>query len=105
MASAVSIPQRELRNNSAEVLRRVRDGESFVVTVRGEPVAELVPVLRPRRWVPGDAVAEAFRPQAPLPPASVDRLRELDAEIQALDDDDEDELGRSRIERLYDATP
>jgi hypothetical protein len=49
-------------------------------------------------------VAEAFRPQTPLPPESVDRLRELDAEIQAADDD-EDALGRSRIERMYDATP
>lgn len=56
-----------------------------------------------QRWVPADVVTEAFRRNAPLPPGSVDRLRALDAEIQALDDD-EDALGRSRIERLYDTS-
>jgi prevent-host-death family protein len=38
------ISQRELRNDNAEVVRRVLDGESFVVTRRGVPVARLVPV-------------------------------------------------------------
>ncbi|WP_022926747.1 type II toxin-antitoxin system Phd/YefM family antitoxin [Patulibacter americanus] len=38
-----TIPQRELRNNVGEVLRAVEAGESFTVTVRGRPVARLVP--------------------------------------------------------------
>lgn len=45
------IPQRELRNNVAAVLRAAEAGESFTVTVRGRPVARLVPpgdVGRPR---------------------------------------------------------
>lgn len=39
------IPQRELRNNVGEVLRRAEAGERIVVTVNDRPVAELGPVL------------------------------------------------------------
>ena len=38
-----TIPQRELRNNISSVLRRTEAGETFTVTVRGRPVARLVP--------------------------------------------------------------
>jgi prevent-host-death family protein len=44
-----TIPQRELRNNVSEVLRRAESGERFTVTVDGRPVAELGPLGRPRR--------------------------------------------------------
>jgi prevent-host-death family protein len=39
-----AISQRELRNNSGEVLRRVEAGESYIVTNHGRPVARLVPI-------------------------------------------------------------
>ena len=35
-----TIPQRELRNNVSEVLRRAEQGERFTITVAGRPVAE-----------------------------------------------------------------
>lgn len=38
-----TIAHRELRNNSAEVLRAVQAGESFEVTNNGEVVAMLTP--------------------------------------------------------------
>lgn len=38
-----TIPQRELRNNISEVLRAAEAGETFTVTVRGRPVARLIP--------------------------------------------------------------
>lgn len=38
-----TISQRELRNDNARVMRAVEDGESFLVTRRGVPVARLVP--------------------------------------------------------------
>ncbi|TFV54590.1 type II toxin-antitoxin system prevent-host-death family antitoxin [Geodermatophilus sp. DF01-2] len=38
-----SIPHRELRNNSAAVLRAVQAGETFEITNHGEVVALLVP--------------------------------------------------------------
>ncbi len=42
------IPQRELRNNVAEVLRRAEAGTEFTITVRGRPVARLGPADRPQ---------------------------------------------------------
>jgi prevent-host-death family protein len=46
-----TIQQSELRNNNAEIMRRVADGESFTITVHGRAVADLVPhhARRPRR--------------------------------------------------------
>ncbi|MBA2389034.1 MAG: type II toxin-antitoxin system prevent-host-death family antitoxin [Geodermatophilaceae bacterium] len=50
------IASRELRNNTADVLRRVEAGEVLVVTVDRRPVAALVPLGRRRRWVAADEV-------------------------------------------------
>ena len=46
------IPQRELRNDVAEVLRDVAAGRTVRITVRGRPVADLVPVSEARQFVP-----------------------------------------------------
>ena len=46
-ASRKTISHRELRNNSAEILRAVAAGESFVVTNHGSPVAVLTPLAAP----------------------------------------------------------
>jgi len=43
------IAQRELRNDNARVIDEVVSGQVFVVTRNGVPVAELRPVVRPRR--------------------------------------------------------
>jgi prevent-host-death family protein len=50
---AIEVASRELRNNTAELLRRVDEGERVVITTRGRPVASLVP-FEPsrRRWLP-----------------------------------------------------
>jgi prevent-host-death family protein len=46
------IASRELRNDTAAVLRRVSAGEDVVITVSGKPVARLVAVApRRRRWL------------------------------------------------------
>jgi len=39
---------RELRDNLSEYLRRVREGELFVITDRGRPIGELGPALAGR---------------------------------------------------------
>jgi prevent-host-death family protein len=54
---ARSITQRELRNDSAAVLREVQAGHTLIVTRNGMPVAELRPVT-PRRFVPRATLAE-----------------------------------------------
>ena len=70
------IPQRELRNNVSAVLREVEAGESRRVTVRGRPVADLVPVAARKRGLSPEEVARIVA-QAPLdlvsPPTSTRR--------------------------------
>ena len=44
-----TIPQRELRNNVAAVLRAAEAGDTFTVTVRGHAVARLGPPGDPAR--------------------------------------------------------
>jgi prevent-host-death family protein len=39
----VEVASRELRNDTAGLLRRVEEGETIVITRRGKPVADLVP--------------------------------------------------------------
>jgi len=51
------ITQRELRNDSAAILREVQAGRTVIITRNGVPVAELRPI-RPRRFVPRAAIAE-----------------------------------------------
>lgn len=44
-----TIAQRELRNDNARVISAVAEGETFLVTRNGEPVAELRPARAGRR--------------------------------------------------------
>jgi prevent-host-death family protein len=46
------VASRELRNDTAGIVRRARDGEEIVITVNGEPVAQLIAVQsRARSWL------------------------------------------------------
>jgi prevent-host-death family protein len=47
MKDTVSVA--EARQRFAQLLRGVRDGRSYVVTVHGRPVAQIVPVRMPDR--------------------------------------------------------
>jgi prevent-host-death family protein len=53
------ITQRQLRNDSGEIMRELDRGESFIVTRNGTPVGELRPTRR-RQFVPKATVIEAF---------------------------------------------
>lgn len=75
---ATDVPQRELRNNTASLLRRVEAGERLRITVQGHPIAELVPVDRVQRFVPFDELVRDLRGMM-LPEDRLDEeLRELD---------------------------
>ena len=41
------ISQREIRNNSADIMRRLRTGESFTVTTNGRVIGTLTPASQP----------------------------------------------------------
>ena len=59
-----TIPQKELRNNVGEVLRRAEAGEEITITVAGRPVAQLGPARR-RNWVTGPALGAVWQTPAP----------------------------------------
>jgi len=62
---ARTIPQRELRNNNAQVIEAVAAGESFVITRNGVPVADLTPVRTTRRRLVPRSELEAIFGQGP----------------------------------------
>lgn len=78
---STEISQRELRNNSGDIMRRLDEGEIFVVTRNGVPVGELTPVRR-RRVVNGPALNQAF---SAAPRIDYARLR---ADLDSIADQD-----------------
>lgn len=48
---------RELRNRTSEVIDAVRSGEAVVLTVHGQPVADIVPHRQRARWLSGADLA------------------------------------------------
>ncbi len=76
-----TIPQRELRNNISDILRRAEDGERFTITVAGRPVAELGPPAELARTAPTFADLNAMLTRRPVDPqwaADLARMREED---------------------------
>jgi prevent-host-death family protein len=59
-----TIPQKELRNNIGEVLRRAESGEEITITVSGREVARLGPTGR-REWVGGARLRAVWQTPAP----------------------------------------
>ena len=71
-----TISQRELRNDSGDIMRRLDQGENFIVTRNGMPVGELSP-LRRLRFVTAETVTALFH-RAPSIDAAAFRA-DLDA--------------------------
>lgn len=59
------LTQRELRNQSGEIMRALDRGEDFVVTRNGVPVGELRPIGR-RQFVPRGVIADVFTGAPPI---------------------------------------
>jgi prevent-host-death family protein len=56
------VASRDLRNDTAGVLRRVQAGEDIVITVNGRAVAQLIAVRPPRRrWLPASELVARLR--------------------------------------------
>jgi prevent-host-death family protein len=71
-----TIPQKELRNNVGEILRRAEAGEEITITVQGREVARLGPAHR-RQWVSGPALEAIW--QTPAPQTLADDLEQFPA--------------------------
>jgi prevent-host-death family protein len=53
------VPQKELRNNIGQVLKRAEEGEELTITVAGRPVAQLGPIRR-AHFVPSSRLARLW---------------------------------------------
>jgi prevent-host-death family protein len=74
------IATRDLRNDTAGVLRRVEAGEEVIITVNGKPVAQLTPISHAeRRWLPRHELASRLR-RLQADPGLRDDLRRLAGE-------------------------
>lgn len=75
-----TISQRELRNDNAEIMRGVEQGESYTVTRRGVPVARLSPFT-------GQTDLRCLRPATKRSPfAEIRRVRATESTQELLDD-------------------
>lgn len=63
----MEIGVRDLRNRTARVIDAVRAGERVVLTVNGEPTADIVPHGERVRWLAGDRLRSQLRDRAADP--------------------------------------
>ncbi len=68
---STEVTQRELRNNSGEIMRGLDEGRSYIVTRNGVPVGELAP-LRRHRFVSAQSAVAVFKG---APSVNLRRLR------------------------------
>jgi prevent-host-death family protein len=74
------VASRELRNDTAGLLRRVQAGEEIVITVNGKPSARLVPMQAGRgQWLPRSEMSRRLV-SAQADPRLRDDLAELAGE-------------------------
>lgn len=80
----VAIPARDLRNHTAEVLRRVEAGEEIEVLRDNRPVARIIPLTWRRRWLPASEIASEL---ARLGPDTTGLAEELKDTLTETTDD------------------
>jgi prevent-host-death family protein len=79
----MDIGVRDLRNRTSRVIDAVKAGERVTLTVRGEPVADIVPHARRERWLSGPELRGQLAARAADPALA----RDLEALVgQTLDE-------------------
>lgn len=74
--STMDVGVRDLRNHTTDVIAAVESGERVTLTVRGTPVADIVPHQRRVRWLSGEAVGRELANRS-ADPALTDDLAAL----------------------------
>jgi prevent-host-death family protein len=75
---------RDLRNHTADVLRRVEGGEEIEVLKDNRPVARIIPLSRRRRWLPASEIGQEL---LRLGPDTTGLARELRSTLTDTTDD------------------
>jgi prevent-host-death family protein len=68
----MEIGVRDLRNRTSQVIDAVQAGERVVLTVHGEPIADIVPHGRRTPWLPGERLREQLLTRSADPGLSRD---------------------------------
>jgi len=68
----MEIGVRELRNRTTEVISAVESGERVTLTVRGNPVADIVPHGQRTRWLSGEVLRRELDQRAADPELKAD---------------------------------
>ncbi len=71
-----AIPARDLRNHTADVLRRVEAGEEIEVLSGNRPVARIIPLSRRREWLPAAEIGLELARLGPDTTGLAEELRE-----------------------------
>lgn len=72
MDTLTEIGAYEVKTHLAEFLRKVKSGEAYRITQRGEPVADLVPVDRPKKIANIRAATRMRQFMVEHPPIAID---------------------------------
>jgi prevent-host-death family protein len=69
-------PARDLRNHTAEILRRVEAGEEIEVYKDNRPVAKIIPMSRRSRWLPATEIGRELARLGPDTTGLAEELRQ-----------------------------
>jgi prevent-host-death family protein len=71
-----AVPARDLRNRTAEVLKRVEAGEEIEIFKDNRPVARIVPLKRRREWLPAEEIIQELARLGPDTTGLAEDLRQ-----------------------------
>jgi prevent-host-death family protein len=70
-----AVPARDLRNHTAEILRRVQAGEEIEVYKDNQPVAKIIPLPRRQQWLRATDIGRELARLGPDPTGLAGELR------------------------------
>lgn len=70
------IPARDLRNHTADILRRVEAGEEIEIYRSKQPIAKIIPLRGRRRWIAATELVPQLARIGPDQTGLTDELRE-----------------------------
>ena len=66
----------EANRRFSQLLRAVREGDSYVVTAHGKPVAKIIPMSRRSRWLPATEIGRELARLGPDTTGLAEELRQ-----------------------------
>jgi prevent-host-death family protein len=71
-----AVPARDLRNHTADILRRVEAGEEIEIYKDNRPVAKIIPLARRQKWLPAGEIGRELTRLGPDTTGLAEEMRE-----------------------------